>query len=456
MAVSAVTLSLLAACSGDNGKDGTDGADGANGTSCTVESLTDSSGYKILCGGDSVGVLLNDANGESCTASSVDGGYELTCGGKTIGTITQTCGDDEVVLYKAVCGTNSYDPTQYTCADGKVQKYCFKVNEDGKSEITDSYDTTASYCNSAGVITALGKCGEGEKAVTFDTEVEYCSNKDTTVQKKTACGKGYYNPETEYCSTAEEVKALSACEVDVATTTTTITDGEEHSTSDFVKKTKLYNPELTICDERDYNVYGYTTIGDQIWTSTEMRYTKNNAVGQWYSNSNNNSSGARYYTWSEALAIDANNTVWNNNEEGVGIQGVCPNGWHVPSLTEVNTLRAYLGEKYEGCEAGEGECGNALKDESWGDGTDEYEFSATATGAGTRQNNNYNYSRNGGFFMWTTAQTNDATIANQATRFNIAANSSAFTQTTAAKTTRYPVRCIKDYPPPKTARDQHF
>jgi len=678
IAVSALMLGI-AACSGDNGKDGADGADGVageNGTSCTVQSLSDSSGYKIICGGDSVGVLLNGTDGDngangrygngcyveelgdgsgydvycgdskvgqllngtngesctvtstddgakvtcggvstliksgsSCTAVSVEGGYELTCGGKTIGTIlngtngtngengesgtscvaeesetgngfdlycagkfvgkisngesctiadnadgtiTQTCGDDEVILYKAVCGTSSYDPTKYTCVDNSIMKYCF--NSD--NEIRGFYDTTSQYCNSAGEVVDLGTCGSAPDVVTYDTELYYCSE-DNAVEKKKACGTDYYNPETEYCSKETTVEDLQSCEVDVATTTTVIIGSSSSSQDGFITEEKLYNPEesycgtddaehkailalkacgtelynpeesycndakkvvdiktcgsstykedyqyceddevkdllacgeeeeavlydprekycsaetkvkdllrcgeegstgtlynpeLTICDTRDYNVYNYTKIGDQVWTSTDMRYSTGN-VGRWYntesSTSTENSDGARYYTWMQALGISMNyyNTLWNDNAEGEKIQGVCPNGWHIPSLTEVNVLRAYLGKTYEGCEDGEGKCGDALKEEGWGDGTDEYGFTATENGAGTYQGNStFEWSKDGGFFMWTTAQTSDATIKDQATRFNIS-STGAFTQTTDAKTTLYPVRCIKD------------
>lgn len=46
-----------------NGKDGEDGSDGVAGESCLAEAID--GGYKIVCGGDSVGVLLNGKNGEN-------------------------------------------------------------------------------------------------------------------------------------------------------------------------------------------------------------------------------------------------------------------------------------------------------------------------------------------------------------------------------------------------------
>lgn len=84
---------IVVVCGGDtvgtivNGKDGSDGKDGTasvdtlvvsksdtlvvidtvlglDGSSCTAEALLDGSGYKIVCGGDSVGVILNGKDGK--------------------------------------------------------------------------------------------------------------------------------------------------------------------------------------------------------------------------------------------------------------------------------------------------------------------------------------------------------------------------------------------------------
>lgn len=49
---------------GDAGEKGAQGDSGEAGASCTVEQLPDSSGYKVLCGGDSVGVVLNGEKGD--------------------------------------------------------------------------------------------------------------------------------------------------------------------------------------------------------------------------------------------------------------------------------------------------------------------------------------------------------------------------------------------------------
>ena len=83
---------------GENGKDGNDGKNGTNGEngkdgndgkSCTVVAIDN--GYKIVCGGDSVGVVLNGEDGQdgakgdtgvagtSCSAEEDSAGVKITC-----------------------------------------------------------------------------------------------------------------------------------------------------------------------------------------------------------------------------------------------------------------------------------------------------------------------------------------------------------------------------------------
>ena len=49
---------------GKKGEKGDQGEKGEDGASCTAKALADSSGYKIICGGDSVGVVLNGEKGD--------------------------------------------------------------------------------------------------------------------------------------------------------------------------------------------------------------------------------------------------------------------------------------------------------------------------------------------------------------------------------------------------------
>lgn len=100
-AVSSQTIEKGA--NGSNGKDGSDGKDGKDGASCTAVALKDNSGLKVLCGGDSVGVVLNGTNGAPGIA-----GDEGPKGEKGDGcfmkkmddaTVRVYCGQDSTTLY---------------------------------------------------------------------------------------------------------------------------------------------------------------------------------------------------------------------------------------------------------------------------------------------------------------------------------------------------------------------
>ena len=132
---------------GEKGDKGDKGEAGDAGSSCSMEALPDSSGFKVLCGGDSVGVVLNGATGEKGETGAKgdqgdpgekgDKGEQGEKGNKGDagpkgdmgvgcsllddgnGSVKVTCGEGDyattTTLYKAVCGNVPYDPEHETC-----------------------------------------------------------------------------------------------------------------------------------------------------------------------------------------------------------------------------------------------------------------------------------------------------------------------------------------------------
>lgn len=64
---------------GKQGIQGEQGEQGDDGKSCTAKILEDHSGYKIECGGDSLGVVLNGKDGTSCSATQETDGVRISC-----------------------------------------------------------------------------------------------------------------------------------------------------------------------------------------------------------------------------------------------------------------------------------------------------------------------------------------------------------------------------------------
>lgn len=108
--------------------------------------------------------------------------------------------------------------------------------------------------------------------------------------------------------------------------------------------------------------YKLVLIGDQIWMAENLKYLP--AIHFRY---NGSDTEARYYvfgypeygdpTLSGAMEATTNYTTYGvlynwpaamNGETSSwfnpsGVQGICPNGWHLPSMLEWNTLRDHLG-----------------------------------------------------------------------------------------------------------------
>jgi uncharacterized protein (TIGR02145 family) len=110
--------------------------------------------------------------------------------------------------------------------------------------------------------------------------------------------------------------------------------------------------EATVVDY-DNNLYHTVQIGDQCWMKENLRTTKyadgtlisqgselSTSVAYWYIPGSNASNIATYgllYNWK---AVMRNSSSSQSNPSGV--QGICPNGWHVPSDAEWTQLSDYV------------------------------------------------------------------------------------------------------------------
>ena len=122
----------------------------------------------------------------------------------------------------------------------------------------------------------------------------------------------------------------------------------------------------------DSNTYNTILIGDQIWMQEDLRVTHypngasipNITNDTYWGNLENNNTDDAYcfynnddgtdygalYTWSAAMGDNA----VSSNSIPSEVQGICPNGWHIPSSGEWMELHQYLG--------GEGIAGGKIKE----------------------------------------------------------------------------------------------
>lgn len=181
---------------------------GDNGESCTATALQDGSGIEVMCGGKTVGTITNGTNG-------TDGEDGTNCNivSDEDGVVTIQCGEGEnaetTKLYKAMCGTDPFDPEKKFCVLGKlydkcggkayivnreyckddvVEELCTEVNrkEDGSYEVVANRALSEDEFCLAGIVTK--KCGSKEFSMkefcgkTMDGKVDsvftFCRNPD--------------------------------------------------------------------------------------------------------------------------------------------------------------------------------------------------------------------------------------------------------------------------------------
>ncbi|MCK4677138.1 MAG: hypothetical protein KAT48_03325 [Bacteroidales bacterium] len=192
-------------------------------------------------------------------------------------------------------------------------------------------------------------------------------------------------------------------------------------------------PPGTVTDY-DGNVYETVDIGTQTWMKQNLRslhYADGAPIDEAYAyddNEANVSDYGRLYTWNAVMKLSK-----NTSERA---QGVCPDGWHVPSEAEGETLEAFLG--------GHMQAGGKMKETGytyWEDpntgATNESGFSARGSG-NMSQNGDY-FSMKLAFKMWTSTENGTQSI-----RMQILNTSSNTAFGTKPRTMGFSVRCIKN------------
>lgn len=172
----------------------------------------------------------------------------------------------------------------------------------------------------------------------------------------------------------------------------------------------------TLIDIRDGKKYTTVLIGSQCWMKQNLNYGKtvssyssttthsdmfNNSIPEKYAPNGDSSKLPLYgglYEWDEVM----------NYSTAAGSQGLCPNGWHVPTDAEWQTMIASAGGTIVAATGGYG--GNKLKNIgegfAGGAGTNTSGFSARA--AGDRDSYGIFYGLTLRFIFWTSTQTNPA------------------------------------------------
>ena len=210
--------------------------------------------------------------------------------------------------------------------------------------------TTAAISNITGTSATVGGnvTSDGEETV-FDRGICYSTVSTPTVSDNCihiGQGTGSFSDvltgllsETTYYVRAFAINSIGVgygSEVGFTTTTSnTPQDGQPCSGT----------PTLT---DIDGNVYNTVQIGQQCWMKENLRTTKyadNTVITPLYAPNNAGTNVATYgylYNWSSVM-----HGAFSSNANPSGVQGICPNGWHVPSDAEWTQLTDYVSSQNE-------------------------------------------------------------------------------------------------------------
>ena len=206
------------------------------------------------------------------------------------------------------------------------------------------------------------------------------------------------------------------------------------------------NPDITydeFTDDRDGQVYKTVVIGNQTWMAQNLNYKINPGIQSWCGGGNGRKEGdcstyGRLYTWAGMKGKSESECGLDYDCKDTTTQGICPEGWEVPSVDDFTTLAEYLSSTTTIAS------GTALKANSdlwyeYGMGADIAGFSALPAGINKSFFTDvYEYA-----YFWTNKQRSEmfvsgAILEAQHDRLDI---SSSFTKDAAMS-----IRCIKVKP----------
>lgn len=173
--------------------------------------------------------------------------------------------------------------------------------------------------------------------------------------------------------------------------------------------------------------YRTVKIGTQTWMAENLNY-KVDSSWCYEGSADSCSKYGRLYQWAAAMGLDTsyNGKSWNGS---LPHQGICPNGWHIPSESEWNSLSDHIGRFTVGDE---------LRARSWG-GTDGVGFNALPAGFRYRYGVFSSVGKN--TYLWSSTETDSVNVW-----YRLLSSDYNNMDHHDLKKTGASVRCLKDAP----------
>ncbi len=348
------------------------------------------------------------------------------------------------------------------CEDGELRKgdstnTVYKYDETLKKWLIPTQNDTTLNLNGCTTnrIGKISKSSVDDKFYVCDSvfyEAGYYSWRDTVMMDWLEAQEIDYDTYGEMCSATEVGNRIDG----VVTKTNKYYCTEKgwvslKNWSWNVPKEVRLNSEIkygTMTDSRDNKVYKTVKIGNQVWMAENLNYYDESLNGSSWCYGSENSDDTpncsvigRYYTWAAAIdSVKLATDVDNPQDCGNGktctlpakVQGICPNGWHLPNKAEWELLISTVGDVSS--------AGKILKSQTgWNssDDTDAYGFSALP--AGVRDYDGI-YDAGNFTFFWSASEL----ISNLAYDVYLGFNDDYAYLDDSGKNRGYSVRCLQD------------
>ena len=313
-----------------------------------------------------------------------------------------------LTMFFVACDDSSSSPTDELVVKSDSSEEIASSSEGSTSSSSAKQDNPVSSSSEK-------KANDNEASSSSEMEKGPESSSDKTVESsssETEKGPESSSDKTVESSSSETEKKLeSSSNQDISSSSENATESSSSANNiesssnkggfDWsIPKEDYLSPEIeydSIKDSRDGKVYKTVKIGEQVWMAENLNYsdsaeTPSLKTRMWCYNDQpkNCDVGGAFYTWSAAI----DSIALYNGGKGVicgydkkcdlpaKVQGICPDGWHLPDSTEWSALFKEVG--------GSSTAGTPLKSQKgWdiikasssnGNGTDTYGFAAIPVG----------------------------------------------------------------------------
>lgn len=266
--------------------------------------------------------------------------------------VLTSCSDDEQDFYTLKVG-HPNDISEATFKD-------LKCNSSLEGEYVYVIETEKIYkCDNMKWVELFVSSSSETSSSSSDEDEESSSSEEPDIIVPPS-SSSYIDEESS--SSEEDIEESSSSEEVVEESSSSEEAVSSSSSFNFITKVKpCRNTEIDTCqygvleDERDGQKYKTVVIGEQTWMAQNLNYDiDDNRRQSCYGDEPDFCLRfGKLYSWPGVMDYDKNRCQDNASCSLTSNQGICPNGWHVPTKSEWDTLWSNVGFTSENLEKGD-------------------------------------------------------------------------------------------------------